>query len=161
MPLAVRETFGIPETVHWFSDPTLALAALVIVDVWQWTPFVMLISMAGLGAIPSYLYEAARIDRASKWFQFRHITLPLVAPLLIMALIFRTMDAFKVFDLVVALTDGGPFDQTTSISRHIYRLALTQSQTGLSCALGYIVLVFVIGLSNLYLQYLDRIRGRA
>jgi multiple sugar transport system permease protein len=145
--------------IQWFSSPDNALWALVLVDVWQWTPFVMLISLAGLGAIPKHLYEAAQIDRASRWFVFTRITLPLVAPLLMMALIFRTMDAFKIFDLIV-LTEGGPFDSTMSVSAHLKRLALTQSQTGLGSAMGYMVLVLVIGLANLYLKYLDRIQGK-
>ncbi|HYE07307.1 MAG TPA: sugar ABC transporter permease [Planctomycetota bacterium] len=145
--------------ILWFSDQTSALWALVLVDVWQWTPFVMLISLAGLGAIPKHLYEAAQIDRASRWFVFTRITVPLVAPLVMMALIFRTMDAFKIFDLIV-LTEGGPFDQTVSVSWHLKRLALTQSETGIGSALGYMVLVLVIGLANLYLKYLDRIQGK-
>jgi multiple sugar transport system permease protein len=143
---------------RWFDDEGAALSALVAVDVWQWTPFVMLISLAGLGAIPKHLYEAAQIDRASRFFRFTRITLPLVAPLLIMALIFRTMDAFKIFDLIV-LTDGAPAERTVSVSWQLKQMAIAQGQTGLSSALGYMVLVLVIGLSNLYLKYLDRIQG--
>ncbi len=155
---ALLEGMGM-DRILWFSSPGAALTALVLVDVWQWTPFVMLISLAGLSAIPKHLYEAAQMDRASRAFQFMRITVPLVAPLVIMALIFRTMDAFKVFDLIV-LTDGAPSDQTLSISRHIARETLTQNRTGYGSAMGYLVLVFVIGLSNLYLKYLDKIQGK-
>ncbi len=86
----------------------LALWAIVIVDVWMWSPFVMLLVLSGLSAIPAYLYEAAAIDRASSWFQFWRITLPQVAPLVMIAVLFRTIEAFKSFDLVMGLTGGGP-----------------------------------------------------
>ena len=86
----------------------LALLSVIIVDTWQWTPFIMLIALAGLTAVPKYLYEAASIDRASEWFRFRHITLPLVWPLLLIAVLFRAIEAFRLFDLVYILTNGGP-----------------------------------------------------
>ncbi|HYN88819.1 MAG TPA: sugar ABC transporter permease, partial [Ardenticatenaceae bacterium] len=97
---------------EWLGSPTLALWAIVIVDVWMWSPFVMLLCLSGLSAIPDYLYEAAAIDRASSWFQFRRITLPQVAPLLLIAVLFRTIEAFKAFDLVMGLSGGGPGDAT-------------------------------------------------
>ena len=82
--------------------------SLVIVDTWMWSPFMMLISLAGLSAVPPHLYEAAEVDRASGWFKFRWITMPMVAPLLLVALLFRTMDAFKFFDIVYVMTKGAP-----------------------------------------------------
>jgi multiple sugar transport system permease protein len=87
---------------EWLSDPDWALTAIAITDIWMWSPFVMLLSLAGLSAIPPSLYEAAAIDRASRWFVFRRITLPLVAPLLLIAIIFRTMEAFKTFDIALS-----------------------------------------------------------
>ena len=101
--------------------PGLALIAVVIVDVWMWAPFVMLLVLSGLKAIPDYLYEAAAIDRASSWFQFWRITLPQVAPLLLIAVLFRTIEAFKGFDLVMGMTGGGPGVQTELISVDLYR----------------------------------------
>jgi len=95
---------GIPLTTDWLANSRLALWAVVITDVWMWSPFVMLLVLSGLTAIPDYLYEAAVIDRASAWFQFRRITLPQVAPLLLIAVLFRTMEAFKSFDLIMGLT---------------------------------------------------------
>ena len=92
----------------WLTDLQTAMWSLVLVDVWQWTPFIMLISLAGLSAVPKYLYEAADVDRASGWFKFRHITLPLVTPLLLIAVLFRMMDSYKMFDQAYALTGGGP-----------------------------------------------------
>jgi multiple sugar transport system permease protein len=83
----------------WLSNPHNALYAMAITDIWMWAPFVMLLSLAGLSAVPQHLYEAAAIDRAGSWYTFTRITLPLVAPILLIAIIFRTMEAFKTFDL--------------------------------------------------------------
>ena len=90
--------------VEWLTRQRLALFSLIIVDTWQWTPFIMLIALAGLTAVPKYLYEAAEIDRASEWFKFRRITFPLVWPLLLIAVMFRAIEAFRLFDLVYILT---------------------------------------------------------
>ncbi|MGQ9747932.1 MAG: carbohydrate ABC transporter permease, partial [Candidatus Caldatribacteriaceae bacterium] len=90
---------GFPK-VLWLTNPHIALYSVALVDIWMWTPFVMLISLTGLLAIPKSLYEAADIDMASWWFKFRRITLPLVSPLLVLAVLFRVIDAFKMFDLV-------------------------------------------------------------
>jgi multiple sugar transport system permease protein len=149
---------GAHKPIEFLTNKDLALPAIVLVDVWMWTPFMMLISVAGLSAIPKYLYEAADVDRASTWFKFRHITLPMMTPLLIIALLFRTMDAFKLFDQVYILTEGGPGKVTEVISMHIYRVAFRQFETGLASALGYVVLVVVIALANMYIRYLNRVR---
>lgn len=143
---------------EWLGNPALALWAIVIVDVWMWSPFVMLLCLAGLSAIPEYLYEAAAIDRASPWFQFRRITLPQVMPLLLIAVLFRTIEAFKQFDLVMGLTGGGLGTETVSVQ--LYQLAFQgQFNTGKSSALAYIVLVIIIAVSNLYIRALNRARG--
>jgi multiple sugar transport system permease protein len=140
----------------------LALAAVILVDVWMWSPFVMLLVLSGLNAIPDYLYEAAAIDRASSWFQFWHITLPQVMPLLLIAVLFRTIEALKSFDLVMGLTGGGPGNQTELIAVYLYRVAfLGQFRTGYSSALAYIILIIVIAISNLYIRYLNQAKGEA
>lgn len=145
---------------EWLGSSSLAMWAIVIVDVWMWSPFVMLLCLSGLSAIPDYLYEAASIDRASSWFQFRRITLPQVAPLLTIALLFRTIEAFKAFDLVMGLTGGGPGDATETVAVRLYRIAfLGQFRTGRSSALAYIVLIIIIAISNLYIRSLNRLRG--
>ncbi len=144
---------------EWLAEPVLAMWAIIIVDVWMWSPFVMLLCLAGLSAIPEYLYEAAAIDRASGWFQFRRITLPQVMPLLLIAVLFRTIEAFKQFDLVMGLTGGGPGDVTRTVSVQLYQLAFQgQFNTGQSSALAYIVLVIIIAVSNLYIRALNRAR---
>jgi len=142
------------------SVPGLALLAVVVVDVWMWTPFVMLLVLSGLKAIPDYLYEAAAIDRASSWFQFWRITLPQVAPLLLIAVLFRTIEAIKSFDLVMGMTGGGPGSQTELIAINLYRQAFQgQFRTGPASALAYIILIIIIAISNLYIRYLNQMRG--
>ena len=141
--------------VQWLSHRTPALFAAVMVDVWMWTPFVMIISLAGLSAIPKYLYEAAEVDRAGAWFKFRHITLPLVAPFLIVALLFRTVDAIKLFDMVWVLTQRG---EPLTISSEIYKLQFEQSDTRMACATAYVVLVIVIAVSNIFIRYLNKVQ---
>jgi multiple sugar transport system permease protein len=153
---------GVPDSsrnIIWLTRPRMALFSLVIIDTWMWSPFMMLLSLAGLSAIPEYLYEAADIDRASTWFKFRHITLPLVAPLLLIALLFRTMDAFKLFDLVYIVTEGGPGSATETVSLNLYRQAFRNWDTGRSCALAYILLIVIIALSNIYIKYLNKAKG--
>jgi multiple sugar transport system permease protein len=148
---------GVPLTTDWLAKSDLALWAIVIVDVWMWTPFVMLLVLSGLSAIPAYLYEAAAIDRASSWFQFWRITLPQVAPLVMIAVLFRTIEAFKSFDLVMGLTGGGPGAATRVISVDIYtRAFIGQFKTGEASALAVIVLVVIIAVSNLYITALNK-----
>jgi multiple sugar transport system permease protein len=145
---------------RWAGEPMpgLALWAVILVDVWMWTPFVALLVYSGLKAIPDYLYEAAVIDRASSWFQFRRITLPQVAPLMLIALLFRTIEAFtKSFDLIMGMTGGGPAGQTEVVAIRIYQQAfLGQFQTGRSSAFAYMVLVIVIAISNIYIRSLNK-----
>ena len=138
--------------------PGLALWSVALVDVWMWSPFVMLLALSGLKAIPDYLYEAAAIDRASPWFQFWRITLPQVAPLLLIAILFRTIEAFKAFDLIMGMTGGGPGTQTEVIAVNLYRRAFTEWDTGLSSALAYIILIIIVAISNLYIKYLNQMR---
>jgi len=148
------------EKFVWISNPKMALLAIAITDIWMWSPFVMLLSLAGLSAIPQHLYEAAAIDRASRWFTFRRITLPLVTPLLMIAVIFRTMEAFKTFDLAFIMTGGGPGTATEMIAIKLYNMAFPQWQTGKSCALAYILLIMIIGISNIYIKYLNKAKER-
>ena len=154
-----RDMTADARSVVWLTKPRMALLSLVIIDTWMWSPFMMLLSLAGLSAVPKYLYEAAAIDRASTWFKFRHITLPLVAPLLLIALLFRTMDAFKLFDLVYIATAGGPGSATETVSMNLYRRAFQEYRTGESCALAYTLLIVIIALSNIYIKYLNKAKG--
>lgn len=141
----------------WLSDPDIALYAVAITDIWMWAPFVMLLSLAGLSAVPQHLYEAAAIDRAGAWYTFTRITLPLVAPILLIALIFRTMEAFKTFDVAYIMSTQ---PTTELISIKLYKFAFQEWQTGKSCAMAYIVLIMVLAITNIYVKYLNRVKER-
>jgi multiple sugar transport system permease protein len=138
------------------ESPTGALLGVVLADAWMWAPFVMLLVLAGLVSVPKYLYEAAEIDRASWWRRFRTITFPYIKGLLLLALLFRTIEAFKLFDLPFLITNGGPGTATETIAVHVYRLAFQFFRTSQSAALAYILLFIVIVLTNLYLYFVNR-----
>jgi multiple sugar transport system permease protein len=133
------------------STPTRATIAIVIADAWMWSPFVMLLVLAGLVSVPKYLYEAAEIDRAGWWRRFTTITFPYIRSLLLLALLFRTIETFKIFDVVYILTEGGPGSSTETVSVYVFRLAFQFFRTSLASALGYIMLFAVIVLTSLYL----------
>jgi len=156
----IRDVFGF-KAVLWLTDQNTAVWSLVLVDVWQWTPFIVLISLAGLSAVPSYLYEAADVDRASGWFKFRNITLPIVSPLLLIALLFRLMDTYKLFDLAWVLTGGGPGEATKVLPLFLYKLAFGDFNTGKSSAIGYVMLVVVIALANILIRVLNQLKSGA
>jgi multiple sugar transport system permease protein len=141
---------------EWLSSPTNALFAVAITDIWMWSPFVMLLSLAGLSAVPKHLYEAAAIDRAGWWYTFRRITLPLVAPILLIALIFRTMEAFKAFDLPFVMSTAS----VETVSIRLYQIAFQGWDTGKASALAYIVLIVVLAITNIYVKYLNKVKER-
>jgi multiple sugar transport system permease protein len=153
---------GLPQP-QWLTDPHLKLISILIIDIWMWTPFMMLIALAGLNSIPRYLYEAAEIDRAGRWRVFRRITLPMSAPLLVLAVLLRTTDALKQFDLVMAIT--GPDDTATrTLSALLYQKAIAEGKVGLGSAYACVVLVVVIALATVFIRYIDfiqRTQGKA
>jgi len=136
----------------WFVDPTAAWVPVVLADVWKETPFVALLLLAGLQGIDPALYEAARIDGASAWRQFRHVTLPLLKPALLVALIFRTRDAFRVFDLVYVLTGGGPGTATEPIALYTFTSLLQNLRFGYGSALSVIVFLVAFLLALGYIR---------
>ncbi len=137
-----------------FSSKTGAVAGIVFADAWMWSPFVMLLVLAGLVSVPKYLYEAASIDRVGSWRRFWTITFPYIRGLLMLALLFRTIEAFKMADLVILLTKGG--NDTMTISYHVIRIANEQNKTSEGAALSYLLLFVVIVLTNLYLYIANR-----
>lgn len=151
---AVRAFTG--EPLILLQTPAGAMAGVVFADAWMWSPFVMLLVLAGLVSVPKYLYEAAEIDRASWWRRFRTITFPYIKGLLLLALLFRTIEAFKLFDVVFLITNGGPGTATETIAVYVYRLAFQYFRTSQSAALAYILLFIVIVLTNLYLYFVNR-----
>ncbi len=142
------------------GDFALAPWSIVIVDTWIWTPFVMLMCLAGLRSIPDYLYEAAEVDRASKWQQFYHITLPSVMPFLMLAVLFRGIENFKMFDMVNELTGGGPGSITELASIHLKRAAFEKWRTGYSSAFAVILFVTVFGAGNIYVKFLNKLKEK-
>jgi len=149
-----------PSSFSMIGQVNLAPWAIVIVDTWMWTPFVMLICLAGLRSIPDYIYEAAEIDRASKWRQFWTITVPMVLPFLMLAVLFRGIENFKMFDLVVQLTGGGPGSVTELTSINLKREAFEKWRTGYASAYAIILFVTVFGLASIYVKALNKVKER-
>lgn len=151
-----RLQWGQPQ---WITDPTLKFISVLLVDIWMWTPFMMLISLASLNAIPPYIYEAAAIDRASPWRVFRRITLPMCAPLLGLAVLLRATDALKQFDLVMAIT--GPNDASTqTLSALLYQMVFRDGKVGMGSAYSYVILVLVIALASVFIRYISSMGTR-
>jgi multiple sugar transport system permease protein len=158
---AVQFLTGIDaSTFSMIGSVKLAPWAIVIVDTWMWTPYVMLICLAGLRSIPGYLYEAAEVDRASRWRQFWTITLPMALPFIMLAVLFRGIENFKMFDMVNLLTNGGPGSATELASITLKREAFEKWRTGYSSAFAIILFVTVFGLANIYVKALNRVKSR-
>jgi multiple sugar transport system permease protein len=149
-----------PSSFSMIGQVNLAPWAIVIVDTWMWTPFVMLICLAGLRSIPDSIYEAAECDRASKWRQFWTITIPMVLPFLMLAVLFRGIENFKMFDLVVQLTGGGPGSTTELTSINLKREAFEKWRTGYASAYAVILFVTVFGLASIYVKALNKVKDR-
>jgi len=132
-----------------------ALVAIIMADVWKTTPYMALLLLAGLQVISYSLYEASSLDGASKLQQFRHVTLPLLKPAILVALLFRTLDAFRIFDLIFVLTGGGPGGKTESISLYAYKVMFAQTRFGYGSAVVVIMAVVVAIISYLYIKFLD------
>ena len=150
----------VASSFEMLGQVNLAPWSIVIVDTWMWTPFVMLICLAGLRSIPDYIYEAAEIDRASKWRQFWTITLPMVLPFIMLAVLFRGFENFKMFDLVVQLTGGGPGSTTELTSINLKREAFEKWRTGYASAYAIILFVTVFGLASIYVKALNKVKER-
>jgi multiple sugar transport system permease protein len=149
-----------PSSFEMLGQVNLAPWSIVIVDTWMWTPFVMLICLAGLRSIPDYIYEAAEVDRASKLRQFFTITIPMVLPFLMLAILFRGIENFKMFDLVVQLTGGGPGSTTELTSINLKREAFEKWRTGYASAYAIILFVTVFGLASIYVKALNKVKER-
>lgn len=145
--LLLRSLFNLE--IPWLSEPRWALISVILVDIWQWTPFVFLISLAALQTLPDELYEAAQIDGAGSFSALRYITLPLMAPTLWLILLLRLVEAFKVFDIPVSLTLGGPGRATEVFSLFTYRTAMRFFDFGYAAAQGFLLLVIVMSLVTL------------
>jgi len=136
------------------ADPTFALVAVIAAEVWKTTPFAALILLAGLQMIPDELYEAADIDGASSWQKFRYVTGPLIKPAFLVALLFRTIDALRVFDLVYVMTQGGPADATNVLQFYGYKKTFAEGMVGYGSAIAVAVFLLSLLLSLIYLRVL-------
>jgi multiple sugar transport system permease protein len=146
----------IDQPIDWFGQPVFAWIAVIALDVWQWTPFVALILLAGLQGMPNEPKEAALLDGANSLQMFWHITLPFIKPFIAIALVFRTIEAFKTFASVFVLTGGGPGSSTTLINLDLYRIALQNFDIGAASALGICFLIVLSVIMGRLLSILGR-----
>jgi len=140
----------------WLSDSDLAMWMVIVADVWKLTPLVAILLLAGLQSIDREVVEVARVDGAGPWQVFRHILLPLVTPVILILLVLRTMEAFKVFDLIWIMTHGGPANSTQTIAIYAYQTAYQGFDFGRGAALGYLIALVIMVLAAVYLRLLGR-----
>ena len=132
---------------NWLGDPQLALISVIAIHTWQWTPFAFLVILASLSALPPDVFEAARIDRASAWQRFRHITLPLIRPAIVIVVIMRTMIALSAFAAIFAATGGGPGTATEILNLYAYRTSFSELNLGYGAALAMVLLAITLAVS--------------
>jgi ABC-type sugar transport system permease subunit len=148
-------TLGISDSpTQWLGSPFLALNMVIVADVWKNTSIVVFFILAGLQTIPEELYEAARIDGAGRWQSFRHLTLRLLTPAIAVVLILRTIEAFKVFDIIYVMTGGGPASGTQTVAFYTYQQAFSNQLFGYGSALAYLIVLVVFMLAMGYLRIL-------
>jgi multiple sugar transport system permease protein len=134
---------------NWLGDPQLALVSVIAIHTWQWTPFAFLVLLASLATLPPDLYEAARLDRASAWQRFRHVTLPLIRPAIVMVVILRTMTALSAFAAIFSATGGGPGSATEILNLYAYRTSFIEFNLGYGSALAVVLLTITLAVSFL------------
>lgn len=144
------------ERVEWLSKPAMAMPAVILVDVWNTTSFVALMLLAGLQALPEEPFEAARIDGASGWQSFIYLTLPLLRQTILVALLWRVIDTFRIFDVIYLLTAGGPARATETVSIYVYRYGFQSFNLGYASAATYIMILIMLGIA----AFLARLMGR-
>lgn len=142
--------------IPWFSNRFLALPSLMLLDAWEWTPFMMIVLLAGLQSLPPEVYEAARVDGASDWQVFRHVTFPMLAPVSITVILIRALEAFKLFDIVTVMTGGGPGTATEPVTLYAYLVGMKNGNLGYASAIAYSLLVMVIIFTTLLLNSVRR-----
>jgi multiple sugar transport system permease protein len=152
----LRSTGIIRQNVDWYGSPDHALATIIIADVWKTTPFMALLLLAGLQTIPESLSEASIIDGANAWQRFWHVRLPLLAPTLLIASMFRALDAFRIFDLVYVLTGGGPADSTEVLSTLTYKHLFSALQVGYGSSLSTMMFITEIAIAAGFSWFLLR-----
>lgn len=146
---------GMQEMPAWLGNASYALPAVMVVDIWQWTPFIFLILLSGISSLPPAVFESAKVDGASPVQTFRYVTFPLLTPFIIIAVTLRLVTAFKVFDIIYVLTRGGPADKTQTLSIYVYKNGWLFLKMGYASALSYVMLIIIVGIS-LFFLYLQR-----
>ena len=144
---------------NWLASPQTALLSVMLVDVWQWTPYMSLILISGLQSLPQYFYEAAEIDGASKVQSFFYITIPLLRQVILIAIIFRTMGVFRSYDLIYGLTSGGPGSATTNASFYAYKVAFLEGSIGKGSAASVILVIFVMIICYYLSEFMGEMLG--
>ena len=144
----------------WIADPKVALFAVMFTDVWQWTPFLMLIVLAGLQSISPELYEAAEVDGASRSQTFGRVTLPLILPVMVIGILIRAMDSFKLFDIIYLVTGGGPGDVTETISFYTYLQGFKFFSVGYTAAMAFLQLIVITIIAQVFVRFQKRQTGR-
>jgi len=147
----ILQLFGIRGPI-WLGEPKSALPAVMIVDIWQWTPFVFLLLMSGIASLPQDVFEAARVDGASQRQVFRYITFPLLMPFMLVALLIRFIDSFKIFDTIFVMTRGGPANATETLSIYTYKFGLNFFNMGYAATLSYVILIIITLASQQFLK---------
>jgi multiple sugar transport system permease protein len=142
--------------VPWLALPQTALSALIVADVWKTSSFAALLILAGLQVIPAELFHAAKVDGAGAWQRFRHVTWPLIRPALLVALLFRTIDSFRVFDLAFVMTQGGPADATNVLQLYGYKKMFVEGWMGYGSAVAVVVFLIVLVLALTYVRLVGR-----
>ena len=145
---------GLPAS-KWLADQATVIPSLALVDIWEWTPMIALIVLAGLASLPSEPFEAALVDGASSWQVFRHVTLPLLTPTILVAVVLRSIDAFKTFDIIYTMTGGGPGFASETINIYAYTLGFQYFRFGAASSALVALLALVLG-SSLIVLYLRR-----
>ncbi len=138
--------------ILWLAQKNTAIAAMIVTDVWQWTPFMLLVLLAGLSAVNPDLYEAAALDGAGWWASLRDISLPGIAPVIAVAVLFRALDAFKIFDLVFMFTQGGPGTSTETASWYVYQLGFKFFRLGYASAVAWVIVIVLTVVCTIYVR---------
>jgi multiple sugar transport system permease protein len=157
----LRTVFGDDLTIVWLGQTDTALIAMIVTQVWQWTPFMFVVLLAAISSVSPDLYEAAALDGANWWRTLRDITLPSIRHIIAVAILFRALDAFKIFDLVYMFTQGGPGTSTETVSWYVYRLGFQFFRMGYASAVSYLILIMLSIVATIYVAAFIREGGKA
>jgi multiple sugar transport system permease protein len=138
--------------VKWLTSTTLALPTLILVDSWEWIPFMMIVLLAGLQALPPEVFESARVDGANSWQTFTHVTFPMLMPVTVTVIVIRSLEAFKLFDIVMVMTGGGPGTSTETVTMYAYQVAMKNGNLGYASAIAYALLIMITIFIMLFLS---------